>query len=74
MASIECKPPKKIGSRGGVMMTHLTVRLPNPLNLRLLKMARKRGIPKALIVRAALEVILTPEEKDDERVKKVNKK
>ena len=68
------KPTKKTGSRGGVMMTHLTVRLPNTLNMRLLKMARKSGITKALIVRAALEVVLTKKEKELERVKKGNKK
>lgn len=74
MTYIEGKPPKKTGSRGGVMMTHLTVRLPNPLNLRLLKMARKTGITKALIVREALELELTKKEKYFERLKKGNKK
>lgn len=74
MTSIKYKPTAKTGARGGVLMNHLSVRLPQSLNLRLVKMAHKRRVTKAHLVRDALDVELTKREKHFDRLKKGNKK
>ena len=66
--------PQKTGSRGGLLMVHLTVRLTTALNGRLEKMARKSGISKTQVVREAIDTALCKKEMFFGRFKKGNKK